>query len=181
LWQNILKEIDELDKEKDSLEREIDYLSFVVEELTKACVKVGDEEYLSGIRTKLQNRDKEIQLIQDLMDQLGSHELDNIISKSLRIINRSGKETGDFQAISKNLDDAYNHIEEARSSLRAIANSFNDSEHNLDSIEEKLFEIRDLARKYAVKPDQLPEHLTATSLQLAALQQRVVSGEKLIS
>jgi len=181
LWQNILKEIEELDKQKDNLEREIDYLSFVVEELSKASVKVGDEEYLSAIRIKLQTRDKEIQLIQDLNDQLGSHELDNIISKSVRIINRSGKETTDFQGISKSLDDAYNHIEEARLALRALANSFNDSEYNLDSIEEKLFEIRDLARKYGVKADQLPEHLETASMQLASLQQKVVSGEKLIS
>ncbi|WP_410521408.1 hypothetical protein [Candidatus Tisiphia endosymbiont of Parasteatoda lunata] len=57
-------------KDKDAIEQEIDYLNFVTKELKTLDYQVGEEEKLTTIRRSLQNRDKEIQVTQDILYQL---------------------------------------------------------------------------------------------------------------
>ena len=61
-WQNTRKEIAEITFKQNSIDQEIDYLSFATEELTKLNIQIGEEEKLANIRKDLQNKMK-LQLI----------------------------------------------------------------------------------------------------------------------
>ncbi len=138
-WQNILKEIAKITAEKNSIDQEIDYLTFVIEELTKLDVIIGEEEKLVNIRQNLQSRDKELQLIKDISEQINNPEINGAISKAERLLARSTTHQSEkFANIAANLEAAYSNLEEAREKLAAIADNFNQNEHNLDEIEERL-------------------------------------------
>ncbi len=178
-WQKIKKEIIGIKEQKDNIEREISYLIFVVDELTKLDIKLGEEEKLSNIRHSLQNRDKEIKQAQDLLTQLEQPEIDQAITKGLRIIARSSGGAEDYAAISLNLEEAYNNLEDARTKIRSIINNYNTYEFNLEEVEDRLFEIRDKARKYGVNSEELPNFLKESNKQLEILQRKISNSDKL--
>lgn len=178
-WKKIEKEIKELETEEENIAKEIDYLSFVIEELLKINLKKGEEENLSNIRRNLLDQEKELNLIQTILSSLETPDLDQALNKAMRIINRSGKETEYFLSISKNLEEAYNYIEEARILLKNQIDNSISGEYQLEDIEKRLFEIRDLARKYRISPDELPDFLAKSEEQLQILQKKISEKEKL--
>ncbi|MCC8369102.1 MAG: DNA repair protein RecN [Rickettsia endosymbiont of Oxypoda opaca] len=179
-WQNILKEIAKITAEKNSIDQEIDYLTFVIEELTKLDVIVGEEEKLVNIRQNLQSRDKELQLIKDISEQINNPEINSAISKADRLLARSTTHQSEkFANIAANLEAVYSNLEEAREKLAAIADNFNQNEHNLDEIEERLFLIKATARKYHVRPDEIGAFLDKSIGQLNILKNKVAGAEEL--
>lgn len=180
-WNSIRRELAEISKEKDNIEKEIDYLGFVVAELSKIDIKDGEEEELTILRRNLQNHDKELQLIREVIVQLETPELDQSINKALRILNRNATNTDNFTSISKSLDDAYTNLEEARRGLESLTRNFDKGKHNLDEVEERLFKIKELARKYAVRSDELPKFLHDSANQLTELKEKITNSSKLDS
>jgi DNA repair protein RecN (Recombination protein N) len=178
-YQGIKREILEFTKKKENIDRETDYLAFVVDELSKTNVKIGEEESLSNIRRNLQDRDKETELLQELTNQLTAPEIDQAINRALRLINRNNKIDNDLLLVSKHLEDAACNLEEARSKIQSIANNFDLESYNLDEVETRLFTIRNLARKYSVSPDELPEFLEKSKQELNKLEQSIVNSENL--
>ena len=67
-WQNTRKEIAAITLKQNSIEQEIDYLSFATQELTKLSIQIGEEEKLADIRKDLQNQDKDLQLVKDILE-----------------------------------------------------------------------------------------------------------------
>ncbi|MFU7502828.1 MAG: AAA family ATPase, partial [Candidatus Tisiphia sp.] len=141
ILQATTKEINKVTKDKDTIEREIDYLNFVTKELKTLDYQVGKEEKLTTIRRILQNRDKEIQVTQDILSHLETPEINKSITNVQRLIARNLQENEEFASISLNLDDCYNSLEEARIKLQNIINNFDTNEFNLDEVEERLFKI----------------------------------------
>ncbi len=182
-WQNINRQILEISNQQAAIEREIDYLAFVVEELTDLSAKIGEEDELASIKQSLQNYDKEVQTVNDLLTQLAAPEIDQVISKALRMISRSGKLTlideTEFVIISNNLDDAYNNIENARLHLKSILNNLTPSEYTLEQIEDRLYALRSAARKYAVRCDELPTFLQESETKLKSLNQKLDGSTQL--
>ncbi|MFP3018561.1 MAG: DNA repair protein RecN, partial [Candidatus Tisiphia sp.] len=173
ILQATTKEINKVTKDKDTIEREIDYLNFVTKELKTLDYQVGEEEKLTTIRRSLQNRDKEIQVTQDILSHLETPEINKSITNVQRLIARNLQENEEFASISLNLDDCYNGLEEARIKLQNIINNFDTNEFNLDEVEERLFKIRDIARKYNISCDKIPEFVDNSTQQLNALKDKI--------
>lgn len=173
ILQATTKEINKVTKDKDTIEREIDYLNFVTKELKTLDYQVGEEEKLTTIRHSLQNRDKEIQATQDILSHLETPEINKSIANVQRLIARNLQGNEEFASISLNLDDCYNSLEEARIKLQNIINNFDTNEFNLDEVEERLFKIRDIARKYNISCDKIPEFVDNSNQQLNALKDKI--------
>ncbi|MFY9590299.1 DNA repair protein RecN [Rickettsia endosymbiont of Halotydeus destructor] len=178
-WQDILKKIAKITLEKNAIDQEIDYLTFVVAELTKLDIKYGEEEKLINIRKDLQNRDKELQLLKDIFEQINNPEINNAINKAERLLTRSTMQSEKFTAIAADIEEAYNNLEEAREKLSSIADNFNQNEYNLDDIEERLFLIKATARKYNIHADEIVEFLNKSLEKLSILKNKVASSEEL--
>lgn len=172
-WQKITNEISKIIKEKDKIDQEIDYLMFSTKELQLSNVQIGEEEKLVSLRQILQSRDKELSQSKEILSQLETSEIDQSLSKASRLINRSQHEF--FTSISLNLDNIYHNLEEARAKIKSYISDFDKSEYNLEEIEERLFEIRGLARKYNIRCDEIMDFLNKSQEQLNILQNKISS------
>lgn len=172
-WQKIQRLINRHGQEKAAIITEISYLTFVVDELVNLKAQLGEEEQLVNQRRCLQNYHKDLQQMQDLQEQLAVPEIDQAISRALRIISRCSNQALNFSAISTHLETAYDSFEEARAALKSMISNFAVNKSSLEVIEDRLFELRGNARKYAVTSDQLPEFLAKSCRQLQSLQQKI--------
>lgn len=177
--QEITREITKITKERNDIEREIDYLTFVSKELTNLNIEEGEEEKLINIRRNLQSHDKKVQITQDILSHLETPEINNSINSAWRLIARNLGQNEEFASISSNIDNCYNSLEEARLKLHNIINNFDENEYNLEEIEDRLFNIRDKARKYNISCDAIPNFLASSSQQLNILNSKINSVKNL--
>lgn len=177
-WQNIRNEIAEIALKQNSIEQEIDYLNFVTEELSKLNVQIGEEEQLTNIRKDLQNQDKDLQLIKDTLEQVNNPEINSSISKAEKLLAKQSQNE-EFVNISTNLEEAYNNLEEARQNLSHLLENFNKLDYNLEEIEERLFAIKAISRKYNVSADALKTFLEESSNQLNSLKVTIANQAEL--
>lgn len=177
-WQNIRNEIAEIALKQNSIEQEIDYLNFVTEELIKLNVQTGEEEQLTNIRKDLQNKDKDLQLIKDILEQVNNPEINSSISKAEKLLAKQSQNE-EFVNISTNLEEAYNNLEEARQNLSNLLENFNKLDYNLEEIEERLFAIKAISRKYNVSADALKTFLEESLNQLNSLKGKIANQAEL--
>lgn len=175
-WQAKERQIEEIEKERKFLEREIDYLSFIVSELAELDVKEGEEEELAALRLEMQLKVKSKALVQDIYSTLTDHPIDAQIIAIQRIINRGDKD-GLFSNVSESLEQALVHIDEA---TKIIESKIKDEEFiDIDSIEERLFAIRAIARKHNIAASEIPNFFRKSSESLSALQSKIIAEENL--
>lgn len=177
-WQNIRNEIAEIALKQNSIEQEIDYLNFVTEELIKLNVQIGEEEQLTNIRKDLQNKDKDLQLIKDILEQVNNPEINSSISKAEKLLAKQSQNE-EFANISTNLEEAYNNLEEARQNLSNLLENFNKLDYNLEEIEERLFAIKAISRKYNVSADTLKTFLEESLNRLNSLKGKIANQAEL--
>ncbi|WPY00868.1 DNA repair protein RecN [Candidatus Trichorickettsia mobilis] len=177
---NIKSQLKEISDQQQETLREIEYLQFITDELSTINVKIDEEEHLADLRRNLQNRDKELQLFHDLLLQLEAPELSQAINRANRIISRINQADQRFVNIRQQLEEADNNLAEAKQQLQDIIANLATDEHNLDTIEERLFIIKGLVRKYGVSSaNQLPDFLVSTKLKLLELQQKIANSSNL--
>ncbi|AFC73892.1 DNA repair protein RecN [Rickettsia montanensis] len=177
-WQNTRKEMAEITLKQNSIEQEIDYLSFATEELTKLNIQTGEEEKLANLRKDLQNKDKDLQLIKDILEQINNPEINTSINRAEKLLARQGNNER-FEAIVTSLEEAYNNLEEARQELSNLLDSFNYEEYNLEETEERLFLIKAISRKYNVPADGLGVFLDKSLEQLSILKNKITNSNEL--
>ncbi|EAA25707.1 DNA repair protein RecN [Rickettsia sibirica] len=177
-WQNTRKEMAEITLKQNSIEQEIDYLSFATEELTKLNIQTGEEEKLANLRKDLQNKDKDLQLIKDILEQINNPEINTSINRAEKLLARQGNNER-FEAIITSLEEAYNNLEEARQELSNLLDSFNYEEYNLEETEERLFLIKAISRKYNVPADALGVFLDKSLEQLSILKNKIANSNEL--
>lgn len=177
-WQNTRKEMAEITLKQNSIEQEIDYLSFATEELTKLNIQTGEEEKLANLRKDLQNKDKDLQLIKDILEQINNPEINTSINRAEKLLARQGNNER-FEAIVTSLEEAYNNLEEARQELSNLLDSFDYEEYNLEETEERLFLIKAISRKYNVPADELGVFLDKSLEQLSILKNKIANSNEL--
>ncbi|WP_016916957.1 DNA repair protein RecN [Rickettsia honei] len=177
-WQNTRKEMAEITLKQNSIEQEIDYLSFATEELTKLNIQTGEEEKLANLRKDLQNKDKDLQLIKDILEQINNPEINTSINRAEKLLARQGNNER-FEAIVTSLEEAYNNLEEARQELSNLLDSFNYEEYNLEETEERLFLIKAISRKYNVPADALGVFLDKSLEQISILKNKIANSNEL--
>lgn len=88
------------------------------------------------------------------------------------------KPTNIFETIIDTLDRAAVELNEAESSLEGLLRELGYQNDNLEAIEERLFNIKDMARKFNCPADELPNFLLACEEKLNLLQnEEIVFGK----
>lgn len=162
---------------RDALEnaaRERDYLAHAVAELTKFAPEPGEEEMLASERATMQ---KGARLTEDmaLLDELlGGSE--GALSKLRQAARRLDRIAGEHELLAGALaafDRAVIEASEAEEQLAQAGEALSVDPARLDAIETRLFDLRALARKHQVAPDDLAALTGQMSDQLA----RIDAGE----
>jgi DNA repair protein RecN (Recombination protein N) len=165
--QEIMRNIAQFVSSKESINSEIDYLSFVVDELSKMNIRPDEEEELSLLRNELKARDKETSFISEIIADLEQSNIADSISRIVRLLVRKNLESAHWQKILVEFEAAYDHIENAHGALKTYLNSFD--ANDLETIEDRLFAMKDMARKYKVPAGGLMQFLNESKLKLSDL------------
>ncbi|MDG1436805.1 MAG: DNA repair protein RecN [Rickettsiaceae bacterium] len=177
-WQSLESKIAEFAKNKDEIESEIDYLSHVCAELQKANIAVGEEQDLADTKKRLQNRDKEIKIINSILADIESSSIEQVISKSQRSMG-SLDIVGSLDKINSDLDLVYDKIEDIKSDLNRNLQELSENHYSSEEIEDRLYEIRTLARKHSCQPDELIEFLQKSEAKLEGYQSQIGDSSSL--
>lgn len=179
--ENYRKQIDQIKLAKEGLEREIDYLIYAVDELKKSNVEAGEEERLSTERRQLQNKDKEVNFLAELISLLSQPEVEQTINKMLKSISRSNIEEKYLSAAYDHISRSYDSLSEAKELLSQAFAELQNSTNSLSAVQERLFDIKALARKYASSCDDLPALLIKYSEKLNSIRSQISSEQTLES
>lgn len=163
--------------EQETAARDREWLEHAVAELTALAPEPGEEEQLAERRASMQRGEKiagELQAIADLLD--GSDGALTRLRQAARILERIA---GDHPALAESLaalDRALIEGSTTQEKVDEAAEALAFDPAALEADEARLFELRGLARKHRVQPDELAE-LAET---LAARLTRIEGGEDMI-
>jgi DNA repair protein RecN (Recombination protein N) len=151
--------------------REQEFLTHAVDELTKLCPQAGEEQSLSTRRQIMQQAAKVIGELQEAYSAIaGQTSPTPLISASIRRLARRQDQAPELIDPSvKALDTVLIAIDEARFILEGVLRDANHNPTELENVEERLFALRDAARKYNVPADDLAALTMRFQDQLAAL------------
>jgi DNA repair protein RecN (Recombination protein N) len=139
-------------------EKEADFARHASEELAKLAVEPGEEDRLAAKRTAMMQGEK---VAADIKDALSSLSGDAAILPTLnavaRRLQRRAQQAPDLIEPSvKALDEAMNAVELAADAVNEALRACAFDPRELERCEERLFELRGMARKYSVAVDALP-------------------------
>ena len=164
--------------EQESAARDREWLEHAVAELTKLAPEPGEEAVLAERRATMQRGEKiagELQAIAELID--GSDGALTRLRQAARILERIAEDHPALTEALAALDRALNEGSATQEGIDTAAEALAFDPAALEADEARLFELRGLARKHRVQPDDLAE-LTET---LATRLERIEGGEGLIA
>ncbi|AGF74707.1 DNA repair protein RecN (Recombination protein N) [Bartonella australis AUST/NH1] len=189
-WRKLEERLQQQRAEVTDAMREADYLHASVEELEKLDFKVGEEDTLSIRRAdmlKLEKIATDIKEADDLLN--GPKSPISVLSNLVRRLERKIPEAQALIApIVKSIDDALHTLTTAQDAIEVAMRASNFDTGELEKVEERLFALRGLARKYHISTDELVQlrdkmnselaHLDSAQITLARLESEVLEAQK---
>lgn len=171
--------VDARDKAARAAENE-SYLRASVDELQKLSPEEGEEGDLLEKRKFLQHREAILEFLATSIDQLGGESGADIqIGQVSRGLSRQTDKIGEdkLTPIQDALDRAAIEVQDACRQLESLQYEFGGEGLNLESIEDRLYALRGVARKHGVNCDDLPRLLTdlGDKLKLVDYQEHVIA------
>lgn len=159
-----LKQLTEL-LEKAGTER--DFLEHNVAELQKIKPRIGEEEELASRRAKMMDAEKNAAILTDAIEVLknNGNSLDEQICSVAHILERIKTEPNPYGEQIDKLYDAASVVAEISEQIHPENTDVDD----IDSVEERLFALRALARKHRCNTDDLAKKLIEMQDQLNAI------------
>lgn len=155
------KKLNEANSDESERLREIDLLSFQVNELFEADVQVGEEERLETERTSLMSFEKIFSLLnQAKMLLSGDDNFDGgveAVDSAATAVQKAASYNPEYEELSDTLSDVYYNLRDCSESISDAIDSLESDPQRLEEIEERLDLLNRLSRKYNCPCDELPE------------------------
>lgn len=157
-------------------QEEEDFVRHAANELERFGAYAGEEEELAEKRTMMMNAEKLIDALKSAADSLNAMDADKNMRAASRAVDRLNAMTnGKYHAIADSLDAAGQSLNDAVFALQEAGNDVDLDGNLLESVEDRLFEMRSLARKYQTACDGLPDKLAEFQAALNALDKGTAS------
>lgn len=139
------------------LAKEEEYVRHAVEELDALSPEIGEDTSLAEARALMMQSEQAVKDIAEFQKALGSNDgVDAKVRSMLRRLARLGEELSKIMMpVTTALDKAAEELTIAADELYRIHGELAFSTSEQERIEERLFEIRRLARKHKCQPDEL--------------------------
>lgn len=159
------------------------FLRFSLEELETLAPEEGEEDTLSDERALLRNAEQIVAATNAADDLInGSEGADLQLRQAARALEAVAEQVGgDLADALAAIDRAAIELQEASGALARAVAGIDASEGRLEAVEERLFTLREIARKHGADPDDLPAVITALQDQLAMIdggEERLAELEK---
>ncbi|WP_036175460.1 DNA repair protein RecN [Palleronia rufa] len=151
---------------------EEDFLRHAVTELDALDPDPGEEAALDTRRRQMQAAERVRGDLARAQAAMGWEGAEGLLTDAARWLDGAAGDVGDagdLEAVSAALLRAMDELAGAEQGLGRVLEAMEFDPHELERIEERLFAIRGLARKYEVLPDDLGAHAAALRDRLAAL------------
>jgi len=171
MWQMKERALADAMASSERIAEETAELERAIEELSTLAVVSGEERELAAKRTLLMNAAQLIDAVDGAMTELdGTDTVSGHLRNAARLLERvaasaAGRLDGALGAVQR----AHVEVEEALHELQLAAADFERGDEDLSSIEDRLFGIRDAARKFGVEVDELPNRLSGLEARLAEI------------
>lgn len=139
------------EKEK---QRRLDLLNYQFNEIEEANLKIGEEEELEGQKRKITNAEKIYTSLNEIDDNLSNNVIDGI-NNSIKCFEKIESIDGEYSEKLGLLKNIYYDIQELARDVSRMNNSVEFSEEDRESIEERLYLIQDLKRKYGNNVEEI--------------------------
>ncbi len=173
-WSAARAELARLVAEAESAAAEEDYLKEAVAELEQLKPKPGEEATLSDTRQRLQYREKLLDALSTAQRELaGDRGAELSLAQARRALDRVSDAAGEmFVPIIAALDRAQIEIAEGLAAVEASAAAFEAEDQDLTQVDDRLFELRRVARRHSVPVDELATLRDRLAERLAGLEDR---------
>lgn len=166
--------IQEIEEKRTQYIREKDYLEFIINELEEANISINEEQDLIDAKNKIKNQDLiscKLEALKNSCNVISneSYSANNQAIKSIEAFDRSHMSTSELNKISNNLDQISQLVDEMMDPIENTIHSLDCSDLDLSSIEERLFQIKNLSRKFDVNSDGLSKILEESKQKLDAI------------
>jgi DNA repair protein RecN (Recombination protein N) len=169
-WQSVRSELQQLRLSIEESIREQDYLRHMAGELRSLDARPGEEEELATLRLTMMQSEKLSETITSALESLQSHPAaETQIQSAQRLLIRAGGNELRFQTVIDALERAQVELQEAVGQLESQQRSIPYDQARLEEIEERLFALKAMARKYHVSADELPGLLAEVEGKLTTL------------
>ena len=172
-WRASAEKLSAATTELANARRDEAYLKHVVAELDAVNPRQGEEQELAERRHLLMSAEKLVQAMDEAAKTLGGHgqSVDVMLRGASRALERvAAKADGKLDATIAALDRAASETEEAVALLERAVADLDLDRGSLESVEERLFLLRGLARKHACEVDALADLREAMASRLARLE-----------
>lgn len=171
-WQSRLEHYIHLRDNAAEASARFQLLSYQVQELDQLDLGAGELEKLEAEQRSLANAGEILQGSHELLALCNDDEqgLDINLHRALHILRAMPEKSAALAAAEELLISAQIQVEEARHEIDHHIDTFNLDPARLQSVEERLSAIYDIARKHRVRPEELTELIERLSSELAQLQ-----------
>ena len=179
-------EIADFEEKKSAIAREKDYLEHVINEINDAKIFENEEQILVQKKDHLVAKEKILNFIGDIKDSLT--EASSNLFQSQKILSRNHNlvenflknEAENFFSLSEKTDIQIIDIEDSVKNLEQICKELNSSQDSKEEIEERLFIIRNLSRKFNCNANELEKLALDSQIKLSTLNHEEKLSQDLI-
>ena len=171
-WQGKAKALDEHRATLTSSLGDADWLRHTLAELDDAAPEEEEAGKLAEERAYLQAQERILESVKGAQNALsGKNDVASSLRTASRALERSADKVGErFQPALQALERTEIEFAEALQTLDALARDIDLDGSRLDTVETRLFALRELGRKHRCEPDQLPAVREKLAENLAALE-----------
>jgi DNA repair protein RecN (Recombination protein N) len=170
-WQAAAQALEQARQDLDNAARDREWLDHAVQQLTAVDPQPGEEQALAEERSAMQKGARLAEDLTTVTDHLdGSEGALAELRQAARRLDRIAHEHPLLGEALAALDRAVIEASEGQEKLEAAVLALRFDPDRLEEVETRLFEIRALARKHRVDPDQLPALTAELSEKLARIE-----------
>ncbi len=173
-WREARQAREALLAETEQTAREKEYLEHMRAELKGLNPKPGEEDALTGQRTRMMQGEKMAATLDEVIVEL---EQPRSVYEALRsaqsiLLRSTLKEAEKFTPAIDALEKAMLEVEEARGMIMALGHASQFDQGELERVEERLFALKAAGRKYNLPLDELPDLFAQVKEKLEMLSQQ---------
>lgn len=183
-WQQLQVDLESLTGQSHDRDHQLELLRYQFSELNSLNLQADEWKALSEQHSQLHGTKQFLTQLHQALDLTIENDRSSaiyLLQRAVDAINEITLENPKLKNIRELLDTAAIHLQEAGSEIHQFIHHFDLSPEKLDSIEERLSTIYDLARKHHVNPEELylvKEKLSAKIDALENAEQKIASIQK---
>ena len=154
--QDAVRARDEAAARRDETAQEADFLRHALDELRSLRMEPGEAETLSVRRFQLKNHLRHQEELARAAEAVGSSGAEGSAADAIRWLQTAAADDPQISEAVDAIDRAMIELSEAGRALEGICAKFDQDPLEIERLEDRLHQIRRLAKKHNVLPDQLP-------------------------